>query len=160
MSFMNHSVVSPSTSNNDARGRGRNNGVVHETHPTRGRACLQLRLSSSAKEKMAADFRANVARRDPRFLPAASVQPKLCGQSRRLVRAESSGRRFRRDFRGLAYAGARLAQAIYRLESAAKTRIRRRTNALARREPPAASSGVSRRRARLSEPQAQDLLRA
>ncbi len=109
----------------DARGRGRNARVVHETDATRGGACLQLCLPTAAEKKVAADFRADVARRDAGFLSAAPVQPQLCRESRRLVCAEPSGRRFRRDFRRLAHAGARLAPTLRGLEGAAKTRIRR-----------------------------------
>src|SRR5207247_4874829 len=109
----------------DARGRGRNERLVYATDAASGRARLHLRLPAYTQEKVAADFRADVARGDAGHLPAAPVQPQLRRASRRLVCAESSGRRFRGDIRGLAHSGARLAQTLRWLESAAKTRIRR-----------------------------------
>src|SRR5207253_488161 len=145
---------------NDARGRGRNERVVYATDAARGGACLHIRLPASAKEKMAADLWAHVARGDAEYLPAAPVQPQLRHASRRLVCAEPSGRRFRRDLRGLAHAGTRLAQALRGLEGAKKTRIRGRADALAGGKATGACTEVSRRRVRLSESQAQDLLRA
>ena len=75
----------------DARSRRRDAGVVHETDAARGGARLQLCLSAAAKEKMAADFWANFARRDAELLSAAAVQPQLRRASRRLVCAEPSG---------------------------------------------------------------------
>src|SRR5205807_2781641 len=75
----------------DARGRGRNERVVYATDAARGGARLQLRLPASTKEKVAADFRANVRRGDAEYLPAAPVQPQLRHASRGLVRAEPSG---------------------------------------------------------------------
>src|SRR5947208_12605020 len=110
---------------NDARGRGRNERVVYATDAARGGTRLHLRLPAYAQEKVATNFRANVARGDAGYLSAAPVQPQLRRASRRLVCAESSGRRFRGDIRGLAHSGARLAQTLRWLESAAKTRIRR-----------------------------------
>src|SRR5205809_3025510 len=109
----------------DARGRGRNERVVYATDAARSWARLHLCLPAYAEENVAADFRADVARGDAGHLPAAPVQPQLRHASRRLVCAESSGRRFRRDIRGLAPSGARLAQTLRWLESAATTRIRR-----------------------------------
>src|ERR1700731_3806733 len=96
----------------DARGRGRDAGVVHEIDAARGSTCLYLRLPASTKEKVAAEFRAHVARRDAEHLPATPVQSQLRRASGRLVCAEPPGRRFRGDLRNLAYAGARLAQAL------------------------------------------------
>src|ERR1700686_5868342 len=75
----------------DARGRRRNKRVVYAIDAARGGARLQLRLSASTKEEMAADFRAHVARGDAEYLPAAPVQPQLRRASRRLVRAGASG---------------------------------------------------------------------
>src|SRR4029078_3081099 len=76
------------------------------------------------------------------------------------VRAKSSGRRLRRDLRGLAYAGTRLAEALCVLEGVAKLRIRRGADALARGGAAAVSARLPRGRPRLPEPQTQDLLRA
>src|SRR6266852_4526732 len=112
----------------DARGRGRNERVVHEIDAARGGARLQLRLPASAKEKVAAVFRTHIARGDAEYLPTAPVQPQLRGASRRLVCAEPVGRRFRGDFRGLAHAGARLARALRGLEGPKKTRVRGRAD--------------------------------
>src|SRR5438093_13264639 len=126
-----HSVLSRARSapgagaHNDARSRGRNAGVVHEIDAARGGARLQLRISASTKEKMAADFWTNVRRGNAEPLPAAPVQPQLRRASRRLVRAGPSGRRFRGDVLDLAHARPRLAQGLRRLEGIAKTRIRR-----------------------------------
>src|SRR5712692_3288848 len=75
----------------DARGRGWDARVVHEIDAARGGARVQLCVSVAAEEKMAANFRAHIARRDAGYLPAASLQPQLRGASRRLVCAESSG---------------------------------------------------------------------
>src|SRR4029453_8529099 len=115
----------------DARSRGRNAGVVHKIDAARGGARLQLRLSASTKEKMAADFWTNVRRGDAEPLSAPPVQPQLRRASRRLVRPGPSGRRFRGDVRDLAHARARLAQALRRLEGIAKTRIPRGIDAVA-----------------------------
>src|SRR4029077_2624386 len=109
----------------DARGRGRDAGVVHEIDAPRGSTCLYLRLPAYAKEEVAADFRAHVARRDAEHLPATPVQSRLRRAPGRLVCAEPPGRRFRGDLRNLAYAGARLARALCGLEGAAKARLRR-----------------------------------
>src|SRR5947208_12473366 len=109
----------------DARGRGRNERVVYAIDAARGGTRVHLRLPAYAQEKVAADFRTDVARGDAGYLPAAAVQSQLRCASRRLVCAEPSGRRFRGDVRGLAHAGTRLAQALRGLEGAAKTRIRR-----------------------------------
>src|SRR5882724_578482 len=91
-----HSVFSRARSapgagaRNDARSRGRNTRVVHEIDAARGGARLQLRISASTKEKMAADFWTNVRRGDAEPLSAAPVQPQLRRASRRLVRAGPS----------------------------------------------------------------------
>src|SRR6266496_6431025 len=72
----------------DARGRGRDERVVYETDAARGGARLYLRLPAYTQEKVAADFRTDVARGDAGYLPAAPVQPQLRHASRGLVRAE------------------------------------------------------------------------
>src|SRR6266478_9957744 len=109
----------------DARGRGRDAGVVHEIDAARGWSRLHVCLSAYPEKKVESDVRANVGRRDAELLSAAAVQSQLRDASGRLVRAGASGRRFRGDVRDLADAGFRLAQALRGLESAAKTRIRR-----------------------------------
>src|SRR5438128_8638041 len=84
--------------NDDARGRRWNQGMVYETDPARGGACLQLRLSPSAQQKVGADFWANFRRRNAGFLSAAPIQPQLRGESRRLVCTESSDEDFAETF--------------------------------------------------------------
>src|SRR5260370_40553477 len=106
-----HSVFSAARSaarpgaDDDARGRGRNEGVVYEIDATRDGARLHLRLPAYSQEKVAADFRTDIARGNAGYLPAAPLQPQLRHASRGLVCAEPSGRRFRGDLRGLAHAG-------------------------------------------------------
>src|SRR5260370_18181800 len=73
----------------DARGRGRDERVVYETDAARGGARLHLRLSAYAQKKVAADFRADIARGNARHLPAAAVQSQLRHASRGLVCAKS-----------------------------------------------------------------------
>src|SRR5260370_14134401 len=76
---------------NDARGRGRDERVVYETDAARGGARLHLRLSASAQKKVAADFRADIARGNAGYLPAAAVQSQLRHASRGVVCAKTSG---------------------------------------------------------------------
>src|SRR6266403_1779368 len=75
----------------DAGSRGRDARVVYATDAARGGARLHLRLPAYAQEKVAADFRTDVARGDAGYLPAAPVQSQLRSASRRLVCAEPSG---------------------------------------------------------------------
>src|SRR6266853_4631621 len=82
--------VARTGADNDAGGRGRDARVVYAAHAARGGACLYLRLSAYAQEKVAADFRADIARGDAGYLSAAPVQPQLRDASRGLVRAEPS----------------------------------------------------------------------
>src|SRR6266550_1584250 len=102
--------------NDDARGRRWNQRVVHETDPARSCSRLQLCLSDSAEEKMAASLRAHLTRGNAGYLSAPPVQSQLRGESRRLVCAESSRRRFCGDLCRLAHAWARLAHALCWLE--------------------------------------------
>src|SRR3954470_14718570 len=124
-----HSVLScPRTAaragkNDDARSGGRDPGVVYETDPARSGPRLQLRLLFAAEKEMAGGVWQNLARTNAGRLPSAAVQSQLRGESRRLVRAEPSGRRFRGDVCGLAHPGRRLAKALHRLESAPETGI-------------------------------------
>src|SRR5437016_1281996 len=83
--------VARAGADNDAGGRGRDTRVVYATDAARGGARLHLRLPAYTQEKVAADFRTNVARGDARYLPAAPVQSQLRRASRRLVCAEPSG---------------------------------------------------------------------
>src|SRR5437879_2187068 len=106
---------------NDARGRRRDAGVVHEIDAARSRSRLHVRVSLNPEKKVAGDVRANVGRRYTELLSAASVQSQLRDASGRLVCAGAPGRRFRGDVCDLADAGFRLAQALRGLEGAAKT---------------------------------------
>src|SRR5438128_8754035 len=71
----------------DARGRGRDAGVVHALDATRSGSRLQLRLSTAAEEKMAEVLRAYLARRNTDNISAAAVQPQLRRALGGLVRA-------------------------------------------------------------------------
>src|SRR5260370_10892615 len=82
--------VARAGADDDARGRGRNERVVYETDAARGWTRLHLRLSAYAQEKVAADFRADIARGNAGHLPAAPIQPQLRHAPRGLVRAKSS----------------------------------------------------------------------
>src|SRR5438132_9193830 len=105
----------------DARGRGRDAGVVYEIDAARSRPRLHVCIPVDAKKEMAGDVRANIGRRDPELLSAASIQPQLRDASGRLVCASAPGRRFRGDVCDLADAGFRLAEALRGLEGVAKT---------------------------------------
>src|SRR6266403_6420303 len=83
--------VARAGADDDAGGRGRDARVVHATDAARGGTRIYLRLSAYAQEKVAADFRADIARGDAGYVPAAAAQPQLRRASRRLVCAESSG---------------------------------------------------------------------
>src|SRR5207302_1590695 len=144
----------------DARGRRRDAGVVHETDAARGRSRVHVRLSTDASEKMAAMFRSNIAKGNAEHVPATPVQPQLRDAFGGLVRAESSGRRFCRDICCLAHARARLAQRLCWLAGTAKVGILGRAVALTRRQAAPAYARVSRCRLRLSQRQAQDVLHA
>src|SRR2546423_15000455 len=76
--------------NDDARSGGGDAGIVHETDPARSGPCLQLRVLFAAKKEMAGSVWQNFARANAGRLSSAAVQPQLCSESRRLVRAESS----------------------------------------------------------------------
>src|SRR5438105_15893437 len=83
--------VARAGADDDARGRGRDERVVYEIDAARGGARLHLRLPAYAQKKMAANFRADIARGDAGYLPAAPLQPQLRHAFGGLVRAESSG---------------------------------------------------------------------
>src|SRR6266545_1713195 len=153
-------AASQTRTQDDSRGGRRNAGVVHAADPPRSRACVFLRLSALPEKKMAADLRPDLRCRDTAVLPAPPVQSFLRRASRWLVRAESSRRGFRRNVRGLAHAGVRLARALPGLEGAAEAGIPRRADAIARGKTASPPTRLSPRRPRLSQPQAQDLLRA
>src|SRR5205823_11906512 len=82
--------VARAGADDDARSRGRNERVVYATHAARSGTRLHLRLPTYAQEKVAADFRADIARGDAGYLPAASFQPQLRHASGGLVCAEPS----------------------------------------------------------------------
>src|SRR5260370_3358778 len=92
------------------RGRRRNAGVVYEIDAARSRPRLHVCIPVDAKKEMAGDVRANIGRRDAKFLSAASVQSQLRDAPGRLVRAGAPGRRFRGNVCDLADAGFRLAK--------------------------------------------------
>ena len=111
--------------------------------------------------EVAAHVRQVVHRGDAVVLSAASVQPELRGASRRLVCAERIPTRISRRRSPCGSRPGSTGATRYRgLEGAAEARIRRRVDAIARRQAAAAHAGVSRRRLRLPQRQAQDLLRA
>src|SRR6476469_3384927 len=70
----------------------------------------------------------------PALLPAHSGEPALCPAPLAVVRAEPSGRRFRRNLRGVAAAALELADALRRLAGAEEARICRRIDGGNRRE--------------------------
>ncbi len=102
---------------NDARGRGRHLVRVHGHPPSRGRPCRAARLPAAAPPALAAIVRP-VFEALPALLPAQSGQPALCPASSALVRAEPSGRGFRRDLCGVVAAAVELADAVCRLAGA------------------------------------------
>src|SRR6185437_791838 len=118
---------------NDARGRGRHLVRMHGHSPSRGRSCRAARLSIAPPPALAAIVR-TVFETLPALLPAQSGQPALCPASAALVRAEPSGRGFRRNLCGVVAAAVGLADALCRLAGAEEARIYRRADARNRRE--------------------------
>src|SRR6185437_13188342 len=99
---------------NDARGRGRHLVRVHGHSPPRGGPCRAARLPAATPPALATIVR-TVLEALPALLPAQSGQPALCPASAALVRAEPSGRGFRRNFCGVAAAAVELAKPLCRL---------------------------------------------
>src|SRR5882757_7397168 len=102
---------------NDARGRGRHLVRVHGHSSSRGRPCRAARLPVATTPALATVVR-RVIEALPALLPAQSGEPALCPTSSALVRAEPSGRGFRRNLCGLAAAAVELAEALYWLAGA------------------------------------------
>src|SRR6185437_13028403 len=109
---------------------------VHGHSPPRGRPCRTARLPAAASPALAATVR-SVLETLSAVLPAQSGQSPLCPASSALVRAEPSGRGFRRDLRGVAAAAFELADALRRLAGAEEARICRGVDGGDRRETPA-----------------------
>src|SRR3979490_2557527 len=101
----------------DARGRGRHLVRMHGHSPSRDRPCRAARLPAAAPPALAAIVR-RVFETLPALLPAQSGQPELCPASSALVRAEPSGRGFRRNLCGVAAAAVELPGAFCRLAGA------------------------------------------
>src|SRR5256714_12385437 len=101
----------------DARGRGRHVVRVHGHSPSRGGPCHAARLPAATPPTLAAVVRP-VFETLPALLPAQSGQPVLCPASSSLVRAEPSGRGFRRNLRGMVAAAVELADTVCRLAGA------------------------------------------
>src|SRR5450631_650 len=112
---------------NDVRRRGRHLVRVHGHSPARGRPCRAARLPAATPPALAAVVRP-VFETLPAPLPAQSGQPAFCPASSALVRAEPSGRRFRRNLRGVVTPTLELADTVCRLASAEEARICRRTD--------------------------------
>src|SRR3982075_1564006 len=102
---------------NDARGRGRHLVRVHGHSPSRDGPCRAARLPAATPPALAAIVRP-VFETLPALLPAQSGQPELCPAPSALVRAEPSGRGFRRNLCGVAAAAVELADALCRMAGA------------------------------------------
>src|SRR4051794_558487 len=88
----------------------------------------------------------------PALLPAQPGQPALCPAPSSVVRAEPSGRGFRRNFRGMAAAAVELADALCRLASAEEARICRRTDGRNRWQASAGHNAGATRSAPRTQP--------
>src|SRR5882757_1428858 len=131
---------------NDARGRGRQLVRMHGHSPSRDGPCRAARLPAATPPALAAIVRP-VFETLPALLPAQSGQPELCPAPSALVRAEPSGRGFRRNLCGVAAAAVELADALCRLAGAEKARICRRADERACRGASADCDTGSRRSA-------------
>src|SRR5712672_1360009 len=112
---------------NDARGRGRQLVRMHGYSPSRDGPCGAARLPAATPPALAAIVR-RVFETLPALLPAQSGQPELCPASSALVRAEPSGRGFRRNLCGVVAAAVELADTLCRLAGAKEARICRRAD--------------------------------
>ena len=126
----------------DARRRGRHLVRVHGHSPARGRPHHAARLPAATPPALAAAVRP-VVETLPALLPAQSRQPAFRPASAALVRAEPSGRGFRRDVRGVAAAALELAHALRRLAGAQEARICRRADGGNRGQAAAAHRAAS-----------------
>src|SRR3954451_20548977 len=95
----------------DVRRRGRNLARMHGHPPSRSGPRHTAWLPVAAPPALAATVRPVVETLSA-LLPAQSGEPALCPASAALVRAERSGRGFRRDVCGVAAAALELADAI------------------------------------------------
>src|SRR5256714_12101282 len=107
---------------NDARGRGRHLVRVHGHSPSRDGPCRAARLPAATPPALAAVVRP-VFETLPALLPTQSGQPVLCPASSSLVRAEPSGRGFRRNLCGMVAAAVELAGGRFRLGGAEEALI-------------------------------------
>src|SRR3974390_368866 len=112
---------------NDARGRGQHVVRVHGHSSSRGRPCRAARLPVATPPALATVVRP-VFETLPALLPAQSGQPALCPAPSALVRAEPSGRGFRRNLCGVVAAAVELADTLCRLAGAEEARICRRAD--------------------------------
>src|SRR5215468_11287343 len=105
----------------DARGRGQHLGRMHGHSPPRGGPCRAACLPVAAPPALAAIVRP-VVETLPALLPAQSGQPELCPASSALVRAEPSGRGFRRNLCSVVAAAVELADPLCGLAGAEEAR--------------------------------------
>src|SRR5262249_9784828 len=116
----------------DPRRRRRHLVGVHEHPAPRSRARGAARLSAAPPASLAAAVR-TIPEALSEVLPAEPVQPAFRPASAAVVRAEPSGRGFRRDLRGLAAAPFQLAHALRGLAGIEEARICRRADGRDRR---------------------------
>src|SRR5581483_3486991 len=137
----------------DARCRGRHLVRMHGHPPPRGGPCHPARLSIAAPPALAAAVWP-VLKTLPALLPAQSGEPAICPASSALVRAEPSGRGFRRNLRGVATAALELADALCRLAGAEEARICRRADGGNRRQTAGGHDAGARRSVARAQPDA------
>src|SRR3954470_22483283 len=130
---------------------------MHGHPPSRSGPRHTARLPVAAPPALAATVRPVVETLSA-LLPAQSGQPALCPASAALVRAEPSGRGFRRDLCGVAAAPFELADTIRRLAGAEEARICRRTDGRDRGQATADHDAGACRYAGSAEPDARRAL--
>ena len=123
----------------DAGGRRRRTRVVHADPAARGGPCDRQRVPAAAAPAAAPDVRP-ADKTVSRVLHAEAVQQELRAAPGCLVRAEPSRRGLRRDVRGLADPGERMAAAVRRLAGAQEARVHGRAHGVDRRSARRASS--------------------
>ena len=109
-----HSVLPRRSALGAARARderSRRRARDHDVPASRGRSCVQLRIPALPHSRMAATVRP-VQPPLSRSVPSRAVQPQVRAAHRRLVRAEASRRRLRRNVRRVADAALELAAPI------------------------------------------------
>src|SRR5262245_42502810 len=112
----------------DARGRGRDAGMVHADPASRDRARDRERVPPAAPPPAPAALRQDVAALPAALRPEA-VQQALRPPSRGVLRTEPPRRGLRRDVRRLADAQLELAATLHRMARAPEARVRRRSDA-------------------------------